>query len=186
MNNSLPVGAIYIENFISLKDEIHIMDYLDQGEWSNNLKRRVQHFGYTYDYKSRKMDHSHKIGEVPSWMGFIRHKLIDKEYFRYPPDQVIANEYLPGQGISKHIDCEPCFDNTIASLSLLSPCEMIFRSRNHKIASIILEPRSLLIMKDDSRYNWTHEIPARKSDIINGIKHPRSRRVSLTFRTVIL
>jgi len=41
---------------------------------------------------------------------------------------MIANEYLPGQGISAHVDCVPCFSDRIASLSLLSPCEMVFQN----------------------------------------------------------
>jgi alkylated DNA repair dioxygenase AlkB len=99
------------------------------------------------------------------------------------PDQVIANEYLPGQGISAHIDCEPCFSEAIVSLSLLSPCEIIFRERRSDAKlGVVLEPRSAIVMKDDARYEWTHEIPARKSDIIDGAKVERSRRVSLTFR----
>lgn len=48
--------------------------------------------------------------------------------------------------------------------------------------SIYLEPRSLLILKSDLRYKWKHGIAGRKSD--DGIK--RGRRVSLTFRNVIL
>lgn len=47
---------------------------------------------------------------------------------------------------------------------------------------IYLEPRSLLILKDDARYKWKHGITSRKSD--NGVK--RQKRVSLTFRKVIL
>jgi alkylated DNA repair dioxygenase AlkB len=44
----------------------------------------------------------------------------------------------------------------------------------------------LLILSGEARYDWTHEIPARKSDVINGARQPRTRRVSLTFRTVTL
>lgn len=42
----------------------------------------------------------------------------------------------------------------------------------------------LLILSGPARYDWTHEIPARKSDVINGARQPRRRRVSLTFRAV--
>ena len=44
----------------------------------------------------------------------------------------------------------------------------------------------LLILSGEARYDWTHEIPAHKSDMINGARQPRTRRVSLTFRTVRL
>ena len=98
---------------------------------------------------------------------------------------MIANEYLPGQGISAHVDCVPCFSDRIASLSLLSPCEMVFRNgKQGDRLSAILEPRSLLILSGAARYEWTHEIPARKSDEVNGERRPRTRRISLTFRTV--
>jgi alkylated DNA repair dioxygenase AlkB len=45
-----------------------------------------------------------------------------------------------------------------------------------------LESRSLLILTCDARYKWKHGIALRKSD--NGVK--RQRRISLTFRKVIL
>ena len=51
---------------------------------------------------------------------------------------------------------------------------------------IYLEPRSLIILSGKARYQWTHAIPARKSDIVHSEKIMRDRRVSLTFRNVIL
>lgn len=52
-------------------------------------------------------------------------------------------------------------------------------------ATQVLAPRSLLVLSGEARFNWTHGIPARKSDVIDGKKIARGRRVSLTFRTVI-
>jgi alkylated DNA repair dioxygenase AlkB len=99
---------------------------------------------------------------------------------------VIANEYVPGQGIGAHIDCVPCFDDTIASLSLLSQCEMVFREQHGSEAiAVLLRPRSVVSLAGAGRYDWTHEIPARKSDFVNGLKVDRGRRISLTFRKVI-
>jgi len=42
------------------------------------------------------------------------------------PDQVIINEYQPGQGISPHIDCERCFGPRIFIISLGSQAVMEF------------------------------------------------------------
>ena len=95
------------------------------------------------------------------------------------------NEYRPGQGISAHVDCEPCFGPVIASLSLGGSAQMVFRKRSTgERRSVILEPAMLLILSGEARYDWTHEIPARKSDVIDGVRQQRTRRVSLTFRTV--
>ncbi|MCU0440029.1 MAG: alpha-ketoglutarate-dependent dioxygenase AlkB [Raineya sp.] len=103
----------------------------------------------------------------------------------YLADQVIINEYFAGQGIAHHIDCEPCFEDTIASLSLGSSCAMEFISKDKTIQhEIFLEPRSLLIITSEARYEWLHGIKAKKSDIVDGKTKVRDRRLSLTFRKV--
>ena len=51
---------------------------------------------------------------------------------------------------------------------------------------ILLEPRSLVVMRGPARYEWTHGIPKRKQDIFNGQTLIRERRLSITFRNVIL
>ena len=101
-------------------------------------------------------------------------------------DQVIVNEYLPGQGISKHIDKITYFGSEIVTLSLGSTSVMTFRcgSTGQK-EDLFLERRSLLVLTDEARYQWTHEIPGRKSDIMAGVRYSRGRRLSITLRTVL-
>jgi len=180
-------GLKYIPNYIDIMTEKKLIQEIDKLTWINDLKRRVQHYGYKYNYKARRIDLSMRIGELPNWANDIAIRLKENEYFDNIPDQVIINEYLPGQGISPHIDCKPCFEDTIISLSLASDTTMIFTNEitNDKIP-IILRNRSLVILKEDSRYNWKHSIPARKTDKINGKTVKRQRRISLTFRSVIV
>jgi alkylated DNA repair dioxygenase AlkB len=52
--------------------------------------------------------------------------------------------------------------------------------------SLRLPPRSLLVLAGEARTAWTHAIPARKSDVVEGARVARGRRVSVTFRTVQL
>ena len=97
------------------------------------------------------------------------------------------NEYVPGQGIAPHVDCEPCFEDTVLSLSLGSDCVMDFsRVRDNETKSLLLERCSLLVMTGESRYDWRHGIAARKTDVWKKQMIERGRRVSLTFRKVIL
>ena len=99
-----------------------------------------------------------------------------------PFDQMLVNEYLPGQGIAMHLDDAP-FDRTVVSLSLLSDCVMDFekiRDKTHH--SLLLERRSLLVLSDDARYGWKHGIARRKTDRLAGIVLPRQRRLSITLR----
>ena len=87
----------------------------------------------------------------------------------------------------KHIDCVPCFADTIASLSPGSAAIMQFTHRkNGGREELYLKERSLIVLSGPARYEWQHAIPSRKSDIVNGCKVERARRVSLTFRNVII
>lgn len=180
-------GLQYIENFIDPEEEAILVNIIDKQNWLLDLKRRVQHYGYKYDYKSRKINHSMYLGALPDWINFIIERLIFREILEYPPNQAIVNEYLPGQGITPHIDCRSCFEDTIISLSLNSRCMMDFKSIiNEEKHSFLLTPRSLIILKGQARYNWKHGIAARKSDRWNNQKLLRNRRISITFRNVIL
>jgi len=186
MSADLPPGVIYHSGFISPDEEAVLVSRLDAGEWNTELKRRVQHFGYRYDYKARSVTTDAYLGPLPKWLEDLGGRLVAEGHFVHLPDQVIANEYLPGQGICAHVDCVPCFDDTIVSLSLLSHCEMVFRDKRTRAKlAILLEPRSTVVLAGPARYDWTHEIPARKSDVLNGRKVDRARRVSLTFRKVL-
>ena len=126
------------------------------------------------------------LGPLPGWLDAMAACLVTQGLFPKLPDQVIVNEYLPGQGIAPHVDCAPCFGDVIASLSLGSGCVMAFvHAGTGETRSQYLASRSLMVLRGESRFDWTHGIAARKSDRVDGMAISRSRRVSLTFRTVI-
>ena len=174
-------GLVYIPNFISDMQQQYIAADIDNHSWSSELSRRVQHYGYKYDYKNRSVDESMRVDDLLPWMKVYGQKFVDRGLFSDVPDQAIINEYKIGQGIGKHIDCQPCFNDTIASLSLLSGCIMEF-SRSEEVLELYLEPKSLLVISAEARYNWFHGIPARRFD--HGVA--RARRISVTFRNVIV
>ena len=182
------VGLELHPNFITEKEEKELIQSIDNSPWLNDLKRRVQHYGYKYDYRARKIDDSLFLGELPDWSKIISQKMIDNNIINYTPDQAIINEYEVGQGISSHIDCEPCFGDTIISLSLGSSCVINFEKElNSKTKiGVFVEPRTLLVMKKESRYEWFHGIPQRKSDKFNNTSIKRERRISITYRKVII
>jgi alkylated DNA repair dioxygenase AlkB len=57
---------------------------------------------------------------------------------------------------------------------------------NGEHKEIYVKPNSLYIMSGDSRYVWSHSMPVKKSDVVNGIKIKRDRRISITFRNVFI
>lgn len=181
-------GLQYIEDYITEVQHDWLLARIDKHQWLNDLKRRVQHYGFKYDYRARKVNLDMHIGELPKWLKVVSEKLQKEGHTPEVADQVIVNEYLPGQGISSHIDCEPCFKDTIVSLSLGSGCVMNLTKASDKTKKIPiwLEPRSLVVLSGEARSEWLHGIAARKWDEWNGQKHERKRRVSLTFRKVII
>jgi alkylated DNA repair dioxygenase AlkB len=176
-------GLVYLPRLLSLEEQVRVLEEIDNEPWQNDLRRRVQHYGYKYDYKARVVDHSMYVGPLPQFAVEVARQLVSRGLITEFPDQLIVNEYQPGQGISAHVDCEPCFKNTIITVSLGSTCELDFVSlESSEVRSTMLEPGSALVLSDAGRYRWMHRIKARKSD--HGV--PRGRRVSLTYRNVIL
>lgn len=181
-------GLRFYPDFIDHKTEKSLMEQIDNSQWLNDLKRRVQHYGFKYDYKARKIDNSFYLGQLPNWLIELANSICNKGFIDFIPDQAIINEYNSGQGIAPHIDCEPCFVDTIISLSIGSSCIMNFEKErfSKNKTEIFIEPRTLLIMKGESRYKWYHGIAARKSDKYNGEKIKRNRRISIIFRKTII
>lgn len=180
-------GLQLFTDYISPETENHLATYIDTQPWITNFRRRVQHYGYIYDYKRRTVDPSMYLGALPNWLETLAVRMAAEEVFPKQPDQCIVNEYEPGQGISPHIDCEPCFGDVIASLSLLSSCVMGFTHiETGAQQQVVLPPRSLLVMRGEARYLWKHGIPARQTDKIDGKTHKRGRRLSITCRSVVV
>ena len=176
-------GMTYCPRLLNVAEQRVVLAEVDRRSWNNDLKRRVQHYGYEYNYKARRVDRSMRLGDLPEFATGVAAKLIEQSLLGQMPDQLIVNEYLPGQGIIAHIDCEPCFAEMIAMVSLGWAYEMDFiHARTQEMRSILLETGSALVISGQARHEWLHQIKARKSD--RGVA--RQRRVSLTFRNVIL
>src|SRR5258708_6001689 len=119
-------GLHYLQNAISQEYHDQLITAIDQQTWLTDLRRRVQHYGYRYDYKSRSVDASQFLGPLPEWSEAFLKQISQDGLIEALPDQLIINEYEPGQGISPHIDCRPCFGEVILSLTLGSTCIMEF------------------------------------------------------------
>lgn len=176
-------GLLYEGDFLSEAEAQAIVDEIDHAAWDTTLQRRVQHYGYIYNYKNRSVSGVSEAAAFPEWILQLRRKVQQHVGVNYDFDQVIVNEYVPGQGISGHVDCIPCFDDTIVSISLISQCVMQFSAPGEQ-HSLVLEPGSLLILQGEARYNWKHGIKAVKNDRWKDMILPRGRRVSVTFRKI--
>ena len=78
-----------------------------------------------------------------------------------PPDQLTANEYTPGVGLSPHVDSHACFHGPIYIVSLEGHTVIEFRKgraedpqRPLQRKPLLMPPRSLLIMCGEARLGW--------------------------------
>lgn len=178
-------GLTYVREFLSKREEKRVVQQIDRSHWQEEgLKRRVQHYGWRYDYRTRTIDAATRLGSLPDWATSIARRLVSANLLEQLPDQVIVNEYVNDQGIARHVDRVPLFADGIVMISLLESWEMVFRKQSNKDkVGQVLERRSAAILRGDARYKWSHEIPRRKFER-SGLK--RQRRISLTFRKVVV
>ena len=167
-----------------------LLGSIDARPWMNDLKRRVQHYGWRYDYSARFVTENMRAEPLPYGIKDVAERLLSRGWFTQTPDQVIVNEYEPGQGIAPHVDRD-CFGPAVATLSLGDcwPMQFIPAGRNADRAErqeVLLNVGSILVLTGAARNKWMHGIARRKADGRGSDKRERQRRVSVTFRTVKL
>ena len=78
------LGLIYLSEYISLDDHDFFVEQIDKQLWLSDLKRRVQHYGYKYDYKARNIDQTAFLGPLPEWLNSLCQKLVADKIFLPP------------------------------------------------------------------------------------------------------
>lgn len=182
-------GLHYLPGFLTPIQQNDALSHIFDAEWMYDLERRVQHYGWRYDYRAKNIARDMHIGFLPSWLNNIAKRLYhETELFDDVPDQAIVNEYEAGQGIAMHVD-RKCFGKAIATISLGDAWKMDFRplgGAKDETKQILLEEGSALVLVGEARDRWLHGIPRRKRErCANGDWRERRLRVSLTFRTVL-
>ena len=183
--SELPPGLLYLPNWLTDREQDAVLREIDSSRFDTSLLRRVQHYGAKYNYESSAVEEIGSAPQIPLEMKLIGNRLVDEGYFDRQPDQVIVNEYIGSQGIASHKDRES-FGEAVASVSLLESWPMVFHGPFGEKNEVLLERGSLAVMTGPSRHEWSHEIPKRKSEKVDGLAKRviRGRRLSLTFRTI--
>jgi hypothetical protein len=89
-------GLAYISDFITKDEEKVLIAAIDAQNWSMELSRRVQHYGYIYDYRARNTNASKKIGDLPDFVHFLVERIVQRAgiFLAHSPDQLIINGTL--------------------------------------------------------------------------------------------
>eukprot|EP01038_Epipyxis_sp_PR26KG_P008479 gene8479-11462_t len=116
-------GLQVIPEFITTTEEENLLNEIDSSIWKNTLTRRVQHYGFIFNYRTLMLDYTKATPPMPSSCTEIANKLNEFRVIdasgRFPKlNQLTVNEYYPGQGIASHTDTKSCFGKDIFILNL--------------------------------------------------------------------
>ena len=180
-------GAAIVHDIVTEAEERRILMRVADAPWLTDLSRRVQHYGYRYDYRLRQSGRHAPAPAFPRWAEVIGERL-RPHFDGRRPEQCIVNEYRPGQGIGMHAD-HPSFGPVVVSISLAATWPMNFRPRSHRPyvrhalpadEVAMLPRRSALVLRGDARRAWMHAIDPTANARQTGT------RVSATFRSLAL
>ena len=179
-------GAALVPDIVTEAEEQRILLRISQAPWMTDLSRRVQHYGYRYNYRGGPTNGRHDPAPpFPRWASVIGERL-SSFFDGAMPEQCIVNEYRPGQGIGMHAD-HASFGHVVVSLSFGDAWTMNFRPRAARpyvregLASdevVLLPRRSALVLRGSARSGWMHGIDGAANAQRAGT------RVSATFRTI--
>ena len=174
----LPEGLEYRAELVSPEEEAELLERLceldfREYEFHGHFgKRRVVSFGLHYGTNEST---ARNTEDIPGFLLTLRQKAA--EFARLAPSelqQALVTEYTPGAAIGWHRD-RPAYRDVIG-VSFSSSCRFRFRrkrSSSWQRAFLILEPRSVYLLRGPARTEWQHSIP------------PAERlRYSVTFRSM--
>lgn len=174
-------GFRMVSDYISREQEAELLTHIDRGPWETDFRRRIQQYGLGYSGElGRKATW---IRDLPKWLLPLAARVQSDAPLERFPENAVINEYVPPLGIGPHRDYLD-FGPTIACVSLGSDIVLDFTHPHTRARVPVVVPgRSLWVITGPARLEWEHGIAARLSDIIEGVRVRRERRVSITFRT---
>lgn len=177
-------GFRYERNFVTTDQANSLVRSIEENasRWEADHSRRAQRYGYLYNYDTRRVS---RVGSLPEWLQMLARLIYDNGWMASLADQATVQEYEPGAGISDHYDDRLVFGKDVVTISLISACAYrLVQPEFGFTRELIVEPGSAVILNGEARSIWKHGIPSRKSDEVAGVRLSRSRRLSITFRTV--
>lgn len=147
------LGLILIPDFLTEDDEANIVSNIPESKIHKRSSQRnsIKRFGSNVPYKNQIESNT-----IPDFLDQIAQKIVDAGLLTIKPNSVSINEYLTGNAIEPHIDSIES-GPIITIVSLLSDATMVLANGKEK-HEIIVPKQSILQLKDDIRYKWTHAI----------------------------
>lgn len=196
--DTVPATCYYIPNFITVEEEkllIHNIEKTSSVRWTQLKNRRLINYGGVPTQKGMIAE------EIPGYLQAYLDRINEQRIFgELKANHILLNEYRAAQGIMPHFD-GPLFHDTITTISVGSHTVLEFHKQNAEGEGSVLEfkllvePRSLLVLKDDLYHGYMHSISELETDDltdpllknnnnISASSLPRTTRYSLTIRNV--
>ncbi|XP_042282889.1 alpha-ketoglutarate-dependent dioxygenase alkB homolog 6 [Thunnus maccoyii] len=209
-----PPTVYYIPDFISEDEESYLLQQVYRSpktKWTQLSGRRLQNWGGLPHPKGMLAE------KIPDWLQKYCEKISSLGAFSgKSANHVLVNEYKEGEGIMPHED-GPLYHPTVTTISLGSHTLLDFYTpvsslddddddaddaplteENRYLLSLLVRPRSLLILQDEMYQRLLHGIKACTQDTLTdkvlnlaaaggalpGETLTRGTRVSLTIRHV--
>jgi alkylated DNA repair dioxygenase AlkB len=179
--SSVP-GLVVRHEYIQQAQEEMLLAQIEPGPWEADFRRRNQQYGLGYGGTEERSGELSWVRDFPPWLAELAQRITSDGFLPRFPENCVINDYAPGVGIGPHRDYPP-FGSVIAAVSLLSDVIIDFERPDKSVRIPVLVPaRSLWVASGEARWKWTHGIAPRLSDVVDGEKRKRGRRISLTFR----
>nr|XP_046163182.1 alpha-ketoglutarate-dependent dioxygenase alkB homolog 6 isoform X2 [Oncorhynchus gorbuscha] len=207
-DDQAPPTVYYIPDFITEDEESQLLQQVYKApktKWTQLSNRRLQNWGGLPRPKGM-------LGEkLPDWLLKYCERISALGAFAgKTANHVLVNEYKPGEGIMPHED-GPLYHPTVTTISLGSHTLLDFyrpisaqeldevpqTEESRYLLSLLVRPRSLLILQDDMYERLLHGIQGTHHDsltervanllttgVLPGATLTRGTRVSLTVRHV--
>ncbi|XP_012706509.2 alpha-ketoglutarate-dependent dioxygenase alkB homolog 6 [Fundulus heteroclitus] len=202
-----PQTVYYVPDFISPEEESYLLQQVYRAprtKWTQLSGRRLQNWGGVPHPRGMLGE------ELPAWLQNYCEKISSLGAFGgKTANHVLVNEYKRGEGIMPHQD-GPLYHPTVTTVSLGSHALLDFYRpvggpdgeaaqsvESRYQFSLLVRPRSLLVLQDDAYRRLLHGIQERQQDTLTervanlgaagarpGDTLSRTTRVSLTIRHV--
>ncbi|XP_030075354.1 putative RNA/DNA demethylase ALKBH6 [Microcaecilia unicolor] len=209
----MPPAVYYVPGFITSAEEDFLLQQVYKApkpKWTQLSGRRLQNWGGLPHPRGMVAE------KLPNWLQKYAERISSLGAFEgNVANHVLVNEYRPGEGIMPHED-GPLYFPTVTTISLgshtlldfyhpvsrgqhtadeqVTTCQM---EQDRHFLSLLVEPRSLLVLSGDMYSCYLHGIRPATSDFIKenvaniascdshyGDTLARGTRVSLTIRYV--
>jgi len=175
--DNLPEGLLYHPDFLNEGEEADLVRVFRELPFQAfdfhgyTARRRVLEFGLEYDFTTRKATPTQNL---PAFLSPVRERAAQFAGISAAAlVEGMVTEYSLGAPIGWHRDA-PQF-GTIIGISLAGTARMRFKpyKAEGKPVALVLERRSIYLMRGPARWKFQHSIPAVKE-----------LRYSITFRTL--